>query len=66
MDNQSVYTWKLTSDEMTTIWYALVDYKNKACANQEQTTDASMKQVYSSLASKSYDLIGQINRLRSA
>ena len=65
MDRQSHYKWELTSDELDTIWHALIDRRDKLCESADKTTDPELKQLRKNLAAKCYDLQGQINRMRT-
>ena len=65
MDNQSHFKWELTSDELDTIWWALIDRKDRLYSEAERCTDPKMRLLKEKLASKCGNLQGQINRMRA-
>jgi len=65
MDNQSHYKWTLTADELDTIWWSVIDRRDKLLSEAKQCNDAGLRQIKESLARKCYDIQGQINRMRT-
>lgn len=65
MDRQSHYKWELTEDELNTIWYALIERKDRLNAQAESSKDPEIKELKVSLARECGALQQQINRMRS-
>lgn len=65
MDRCSHFKWELTSDELDTIWHAVVERADRLYKQAETETDPEMKQLRKNLANKCRDIQGQINRMRN-
>lgn len=64
MGRMSHYTWTLTADELDTIWWAVVERKERLTASAEKAKDPELRELDKRLAHKCYDLQCQINKMR--
>ena len=64
MDRYSHYTWTLTREELTDVWFALTHYADYWRKEAEKTTDAEDRAEYKETARKYEALYGQINRMK--
>lgn len=64
MDKSSHFTWELTRDELSTIWYAVIERAERleARAKKEGPEESNLSLR---LAAECRDLQGQINRMRN-
>ena len=59
------YTWNLTADELNTIWYAVIERKDRLIKELDKTKDLEIRQIKQDLIKSCYDLQVQINKMRS-
>ena len=58
------YVWNLTPDELNTLWYAVIERKDRLYSEAEKTDDLELRQIKRDLAKNCYDLQCQINSMR--
>lgn len=59
------YTWNLTADELNTIWYAVIERKDRLIKELDKTKDLEIRQIKQDLIKSCYNLQCKINRMRS-